>query len=831
MAESSGSDPITRTINWLVTERPWTVVVVFLIVTAVFAGGIGMGGEQQAGTEQFSEDTPESEALEDMQEEFADRGRESGGASATVFVEDDRNVLSKPSLLRMLEAQQRLEDRDSLRVTRTSSPASAVARQLDPSATTIETQRRAIERATPGQLADAIARADERGALGGVSTDFNPVAASASTAQMQVIYDLPPDAGQADRASLQRGTIDLLGTVDGYELNDNVVVFADALLQDEITQLLNDTAIVVFPAAIVLILLFLAIAYRDPVDLTMGLVALVMTLVWTFGFMGYAGIPFGDTIVTILMLLLAVGIDFGIHIINRYREERLLGTDIGESMRETTGQLTGAFLIVTGTTTFSFVANLTSPLQSLREFGITASAGIAFTFLIFAVFLPAAKVVLDRLREGTWFPEFGSQPLGRERSLLGMILPVGVSLARVSAAAVLLVAVIGGAGAAAYGTGVETEFSQEIFFPNEERLEQYSQLPEPFAPGTYTFLEVIDTLENDFDQGFIGSVTLYVEGPEVRSDATLREIDRATRNPPPSFAGDRRQADAQSVLSVTQRRAEEDQSFDALVRQSDSSGDGVPDRDVDRVLRELLDSPRGGEARNYITEDRSATRIRYQLTADADATTATRDARVVADRFQELDATPTGQLVVNQAVIDRITESAIRSLFVAFGLTALFLAASYRVLKGRAIYGVINLIPVLVTVGVLAGSMRFFGVALTPINAPILAITIGLGVDYTVHFMHRFIDEFEDDPTVDVDEALLVTVRGTGGALTGSMLTTVVGIGVLYVALIPLIAEFGLLIALGVLYAYLASILLLPATIVVWAGIESRIRGIDTAEM
>ncbi len=42
------------------------------------------------------------------------------------------------------------------------------------------------------------------------------------------------------------------------------------------------------------------------------------------------------------------------------------------------------------------------------------------------------------------------------------------------------------------------------------------------------------------------------------------------------------------------------------------------------------------------------------------------------------------------------------------------------------------------------------------------------------------------------------------------MLTTVCGLGVLYFALIPLIMEFGMLLALGVFYAWLCSILVLP---------------------
>jgi len=576
----------------------------------------------------------------------------------------------------------------------------------------------------------------------------------------------------------------------------------------------------VFPAAILLITFFLVVAYRDPIDLFLGLVALVMTLVWTFGFMGYAGIPFSDSLVTVFPLLLAVGIDFGIHIINRYREERGRGTGIRESMGITTTQLSAAFLIVTGTTVIGFAANLTSSLSQLRDFGIVASVGMVFTFAIFGVFLPAAKVGLDGLREGTRFPEFGSSPLGREGSILGAILPAGVTAARIAPAVVLVAALVLGGVGGAYGTGVDTEFSQEAFFPDEDRIEQYQTLPEPFAPSQYTFMTVLDYLEEDFEQGFIGSVTIYVEDRAVRSDMALEDIDRAVTDPPEAFVQSDRRADATSILGVIDSRAEADPEFAALVRQHDADGDGIPDRDVDRVYAALLDSPAGDQARNSITEDRSATRIVYQVDVDADQTEATQAAQQVAEEMR-MDAVPTGQLVVNQVVIDRITESALRSLIVAFLLTAGFLMLFYRWLEGRAVYGLINLVPVLVTVGLLAGSMRYFDVPLTPFNAPILSVSIGLGVDYTVHFMHRFVDEFENGR--DIHAALRTTAQGTGGALTGSMLTTVCGLGVLYLALIPLIAEFGLLLALGVFYAYLASLLVLPSTIVVWHALETRV--------
>jgi len=485
----------------------------------------------------------------------------------------------------------------------------------------------------------------------------------------------------------------------------------------------------------------------------------------------------------------------------------------------TVEQLSTAFLIVTITTVISFMANLTSTLGQLQDFGIVAAVGMVFTFLIFGLFLPAGKVAFDGLREGTRFPAFGSSPLGQEGSILGTVLPIGATAARVMPAVILVSALALGAAGGAYGTGVDTEFSQEAFFPDEDRVERLQALPEPFAPSDYTFMAVLRYLEEDFEQSFVGSVTLYIEDRNVRSDIALADIDRALDDPPETFKSENRRADATSIVGVMESRAASDPEFARTIERYDSTGDGIPDRNVDVVYEELLASSAGDRARNSLTDDRSATRIQYQLDVEADQTDATVAAREVADGMR-LDAVPTGSLVVNQVVIDRITESAINSLVVAFLLTAVFLMVSYRWLEGRAVYGLINLVPVLVTVGLLAGSMRYFGIPLTPFNAPILSVSIGLGVDYTVHFMHRFVDEYETDK--DVHRALRVTAQGTGGALTGSMLTTVCGLGVLYIAIIPLIADFGLLLALGVLYAYLASVLVLPSVIVVWHAFETR---------
>jgi len=235
------------------------------------------------------------------------------------------------------------------------------------------------------------------------------------------------------------------------------------------------------------------------------------------------------------------------------------------------------------------------------------------------------------------------------------------------------------------------------------------------------------------------------------------------------------------------------------------------------VYEALENSPAGPQAARYLADDHRSAQVVYTAEGDVEQSALANDGGTVAERFR-YPATATGQTIVFQAVSDTIFNSALRSLAYALLLTAMFLVGMYRVITGYWSLGVVNLVPILVTLALLAGSMRYFGIPFNALTATILSITIGLGIDYSVHVVHRFADEYEER---DLFPALERTVQGTGGALTGSMLTTVTGIGVLVLAITPILGQFGVLTGLSVLYAYLTSLFVLPPTLVAWARVRS----------
>ncbi len=78
----------------------------------------------------------------------------------------------------------------------------------------------------------------------------------------------------------------------------------------------------------------------------------------------------------------------------------------------------------------------------------------------------------------------------------------------------------------------------------------------------------------------------------------------------------------------------------------------------------------------------------------------------------------------------------------ALVLSTVFLVIVYGVLEGKPWIGLINVFPILIAVSCLLGTMRLLDMPLNAVTGLLLSFAIGLGVDYAVHFMHRFVDEY-----------------------------------------------------------------------------------------
>ena len=109
----------------------------------------------------------------------------------------------------------------------------------------------------------------------------------------------------------------------------------------------------------------------------------------------------------------------------------------------------------------------------------------------------------------------------------------------------------------------------------------------------------------------------------------------------------------------------------------------------------------------------------------------------------------------------------------------------------------------------LYGIMYVAGFALNYVTATIGAISVGVGIDYSIHMTERFMEELRR--AQDKAQAVRRAARGTGVALVASVASSVLGFAVLGFAPMPLFASYGQLTAIMIFLALAASLVVLPS--------------------
>ena len=108
--------------------------------------------------------------------------------------------------------------------------------------------------------------------------------------------------------------------------------------------------------------------------------------------------------------------------------------------------------------------------------------------------------------------------------------------------------------------------------------------------------------------------------------------------------------------------------------------------------------------------------------------------------------------------------------------------------------------------------MYVAGFALNWVTATIAAVSIGIGIDYSIHMTQRFREEL--GRSEGRLQALRRAAEGTGIALLGSAGSSIVGFAIMGLAPMPLFSAYGILTALMILLAATASLLVLPSLLV-----------------
>ena len=169
----------------------------------------------------------------------------------------------------------------------------------------------------------------------------------------------------------------------------------------------------------------------------------------------------------------------------------------------------------------------------------------------------------------------------------------------------------------------------------------------------------------------------------------------------------------------------------------------------------------------------------------------------------------TGSPFTRKAQLSASTRTLYTSLPIALIAAIILLTATMRSIR----YAAVTVIPIVLVVAWLYGIMYVSGFALNFVTAMIGAISIGIGIDYSIHMTERFREELRrTDNSMD---AIKLTANGTGVALVASAASSIVGFAILGFAPMPMFAAYGQLTAVMIFLALIASLIVLPCLLMV----------------
>jgi len=161
---------------------------------------------------------------------------------------------------------------------------------------------------------------------------------------------------------------------------------------------------------------------------------------------------------------------------------------------------------------------------------------------------------------------------------------------------------------------------------------------------------------------------------------------------------------------------------------------------------------------------------------------------------------------------NNMLQSLFNSQILTLGITVLILSGMFLVLFRSLKIALIAMLPNVLSVAVVLGFMGWMNIPLDMMTITIAAIGIGIAVDNTIHYIHRFKHEFQKDR--NYTRTMHRCHQSIGHAMYYTSVTIIIGFAILAMSNFIPSVYFGLLTGLAMFIALLAALTLLPRLLI-----------------
>jgi hydrophobe/amphiphile efflux-3 (HAE3) family protein len=519
---------------------------------------------------------------------------------------------------------------------------------------------------------------------------------------------------------------------------------------------------------VVILLLLFSVRWR-----LLPLLVILIGVVWAFGLAGYLGIPL--TIVTIagLPVMLGVGIDYAIQMHARVEEEALAGTT-DHPIQQTARNLCPALLVVTFDAIFAFAALRFAKVPMIRQFGLLLAVGIA-VICLGSIIIPLAILGIREFRSptkrkvGRFDPGF----LGRFTEKLG-------ALPAASAIPLIIASVV-------------------IFFGGLAVEDKLTLQTDPIQWVNQSSQTIKDINRVDAEVHSSSEMGVFARSDDVFSDEFVTWAHTFTRDTLARYGGDGGLIQTGSSIETAVGDLIEVPGASDIAPTGEDVKAAFAAAPADLQVSSVADN---GRAFNIV--------FRTGVGSLEDRAPMVRTVRTETHPPDGIRATPAGLAVVGVGLLDNLEANRILLTYLAILFVFLFLAVRLR----SIVRSLLSLVPVLIAVGVASLVAYGLSLKLSPMTAVGGPLVIAACTEFTSLILLRFIEERRRG--LDPKEAVDVAATRTGRAFIVSGLTAIAGVAVLSFSSLPLLRDFGRIVAMNVFVALLSALVVLPPMLV-WA--------------
>ncbi len=553
------------------------------------------------------------------------------------------------------------------------------------------------------------------------------------------------------------------------------------------------------PIVVLVVILTFFFNFRSKRGVILPTLSVTLASLWTFGLIGFLGIPITIVVNLLPPLLIAIGSSYSIHILNQYfiDQHLLHSSGVKKGLRISMKHISLTVMLAALTTMLGFLTLALSQVSTLRDFGIFATVGTFFAMGISVSLIPSALVLLKPLGVSKK-KEKENQGSKLVDKLLALFDNLSQKYSKQVVFGTLIVVILFGIGL----TKLEVDTSVSKMLKKDSFLYKADQRVSNLFNGFIMSDLIVDSgkkggaLKSDFlkkiaslrrwlvseknKKNYCYLHTMAIGDIISRANMAMNNDDKAFFKIPDKdstirdyfelLSGKDRNSDGR-IDSIEQFIGPNYRFVNILIRKGSHKGEVVSS------LKSVAGEKAIGE---YIKKNfPKGTEFRMS-----------------------------GEPNVYIALNDLVVKGQVQSLF----LTLIFVSIVIYLLFLNWKAGLLALIPIGSSVIFVYGMMGFLGIPLDITKAILAAIAIGIGVDDTIHILKSI--KYYHQKGKTMRQAIEFAQMKAGLAIVYTTIALVLGFSVLLVSQFKPVFYLGFLVALTLLITNLASLVLLPAVII-----------------